>query len=74
LDISLEDVAPTALALMGIRPPESMDGQVIQEIMLEPRPMKTLKIANVTGDERAYLFSEKDEELVMENLKRLGYT
>ena len=74
LDVCLEDVAPTSLALMGIRPPDSMDGHAIQEIMVEPHPFDSLKPADVTGDDRAYTFSEKDEKLVMENLRRLGYT
>lgn len=74
LNICLEDIAPTSLALMGIRPPESMDGQVIQDIILKPRPLDSLRRAEATGDARTYVFSEKDEKLVMENLKRLGYT
>jgi arylsulfatase A-like enzyme len=74
LDIRLEDVAPTALALMGIRPPDFMDGRAIQEIMVEPHPLDALKTTDVTGDDRAYAFSEEDEKLVMDNLKRLGYT
>jgi predicted AlkP superfamily phosphohydrolase/phosphomutase len=74
LDVCLEDVAPTALALMGIRPPDFMDGRAIQEIMIDPHPIDSLKPADVMGDDRVYTFSEKDEKLVMDNLKRLGYT
>ena len=67
-------MAPTSLALMGIRPPDFMDGHAIQEIMIESHPLHTLKTANVTGDDRDYAFSPEDEKLVMENLGRLGYT
>jgi arylsulfatase A-like enzyme len=74
LDVRLEDVAPTSLALMGIRTPESMDGHSLQEIIAEPLPVRSLKQAVVTGDDRAYAFSEEDEKHVMDNLKRLGYT
>lgn len=74
IDVCLEDVAAISLALMGIRPPDSMDGHAIQEIMAEPHPLDSLKPVDVTGDDRAYTFSEKDEKLVMENLRRLGYT
>ena len=59
---------------MGMRPPEFMDGHVIQEIMAEPHPLDSLKPVDVVDNDRAYKFSEKDEELVMENLRRLGYT
>src|SRR5271169_3819226 len=31
LDVSLEDVASTSLTLMGVRPPDAMDGRVLQE-------------------------------------------
>ncbi len=74
LGACLEDVAATSLALMGIRPPDSMDGRAIEEIMAEPRPFQSLKAADVTGDDRTYAFSEEDERRVMDNLKRLGYT
>jgi hypothetical protein len=42
--------------------------------MVEPHPLESLKPADVTDDDRAYGFSEKDEKLVMYNLRRLGYT
>ena len=74
LDVSLEDVAATSLALMGIRPPDFMDGHVIQGILAAPRPIHSLQTANVKGYDRDYAFSEEDEKKVMDNLKRLGYT
>jgi predicted AlkP superfamily phosphohydrolase/phosphomutase len=74
LEICLEDVAPTSLALMGIRPPDFMDGHTIQEIMVEQRPLHSLRVANVSGNDQEYVFSQEDEKLVMENLQRLGYT
>lgn len=74
LDASLEDVAPTSLKLMGVRPPDAMDGHAINEIMREPRSPQSLLPTNVVIDDRAYAFSEKEEKQVMDNLKRLGYT
>jgi predicted AlkP superfamily phosphohydrolase/phosphomutase len=73
LDISLEDIAPTSLVLMGIRPPDFMDGRAIQEIMVD-HPSDSLKKTEVTSDNRVFTFSEKDEKHVMDNLRRLGYT
>jgi len=74
LDVSLEDVAPTALTLMGVLPPDAMDGHAIQEIMLKPHPPQSLKPTDVMKDHRTYAFSEKEEKQVMDNLRRLGYT
>jgi predicted AlkP superfamily phosphohydrolase/phosphomutase len=74
LDFSLEDVAPTSLTLMGLRPPDAMDGHAVQEIMLKPRPLQSLKPTSVMIDDRTYAFSEKEEKQVMDNLRRLGYT
>lgn len=74
LDVSLEDVAPTSLTLMGILPPDAMDGNAIQEIMLKPHPPQSLRATDVMNDHRAYAFSEKEEKQVMDNLRRLGYT
>ena len=75
LSTCLEDIAPTALALMGIRPPDFMDGKIIQDVLLDPRHLESLRVADITkSDVVNYAFSQKDEQLVMENLKRLGYT
>ncbi len=74
LDISLEDVAPTSLALMGIRPPDFMDGRIASEIMAQPRSFESLEQVYVTRKDLTYKFSEVEEKLVMDNLRRLGYT
>ncbi len=67
----LEDVAPTALAMLGIKPPDFVDGRVIREIFVESTSLQT---AEVNSDERAYAFSKEDEKMIMANLERLGYT
>ena len=74
LDVTLEDVAPTSLTLMGVRPPDAMDGHAIKEIMREPHPPQSLRPSDVITDDRTYSFSEKEEKQVMDNLRRLGYT
>ena len=72
LALRLEDVAPVALVLMGIKPPKLMDGRAPDELMIKPLSsgLSTLKTVSAP----AYKFSEEEEELVMENLRRLGYT
>ena len=74
LEVCLEDVAPTSLTLMGIRPPDSMDGHAVQGVLRNPQTIQSLKKVDVIGEDRAYAFSEEDEKQVMDNLKRLGYT
>lgn len=70
-DARLEDVAPTALTIMGIRPGEDMDGSVLDVILSSDEPLERA----VPGrDEQVYAFSEEDEKRVIDNLERLGYT
>jgi predicted AlkP superfamily phosphohydrolase/phosphomutase len=76
LDISLEDIAPTALALLGLRPPGSLEGRVLKEVLVAPPADGSLKIIEAVGGGHGndYAFSQEEEKLVMDNLKRLGYT
>ena len=73
LDLSLEDVAPTSLSLMGISPPESMDGRVVHEILVEPKTPDLLEKVQAAAGSEPYAFSAEDEKSVLDNLKRLGY-
>jgi hypothetical protein len=40
LQANLEDIAPTALALLGLRVPEGMEGRVIQDAFENPLPVR----------------------------------
>lgn len=75
LVLKLEDVCPTALTLLGIARPEFMDGRVVSEILgqKESRGEK-VKPAPILEQSRPFRFSQTEEDLVMENLRRLGYT
>lgn len=74
LDLALEDVAPTSLALLGIRAPASMDGRAVEQILAGAAELRALPAEGDFGERPAYAFSEKEEKQVMENLRRLGYT
>jgi predicted AlkP superfamily phosphohydrolase/phosphomutase len=74
MDLRLEDIAPTVLTLLGIRPPESLDGRTVEELLADARGTVSLRHADVGSLRRAYAFSDKEEKQVMDNLKRLGYT
>jgi predicted AlkP superfamily phosphohydrolase/phosphomutase len=73
-DASLEDIAPTSLALLGIKSPKFMDGRVLREIMGETPLIDAKSSPIVGGMEKPFKFSEAEERLVMESLRRLGYT
>jgi predicted AlkP superfamily phosphohydrolase/phosphomutase len=72
LPVRLEDVAPTALELLGVRPPKLMDGKAPDELIVEPFSSGFSALEKIPTP--AYKFSQAEEELVMENLRRLGYT
>lgn len=70
-DARLEDIAPTALALLGIRQGDEMDGSVL-DVLLSTG--ETLERAAPQKDDQEYAFSEEDEKRVIDNLEHLGYT
>ncbi len=73
-DLRLEDVAPIALALMGVLPPDSMDGRMVHRVVAEPERTLRLSPVPVAVARRAsYAFSEDDEKSVADNLRRIGY-
>jgi predicted AlkP superfamily phosphohydrolase/phosphomutase len=80
--LNIEDVAPTALYLMGLPIPSDMDGRVLAEI-LEPATVAHQPLG-VSGpmafwpEEDAASFSEEvmsaeDEEVIRDRLRALGY-
>lgn len=69
----IEDVAPTALALMGLRAPASMDGRPLQAVLVAAGTPAGAEAAAAVAEERVHTFSEKEEKQVLEKLKRLGY-
>lgn len=73
LNLSLEDVTPTALTLMGIRPPDFMDGRSVDEIIVDSYSAELLQLPSIPTFEQTFEFSKAEEEFVMDNLKRIGY-
>ncbi|MDG6967670.1 MAG: alkaline phosphatase family protein [Nitrososphaerota archaeon] len=69
----IEDVAPTALALMGIRVPDSVEGRPLEAVLASPQGSRVGEEASVVTEARVHTFSEKEEKQVLEKLKRLGY-
>ncbi len=73
----VEDVAPTALAVMGLPVPDDMDGRVLMETIepshLEKYPIHTIaSYEPLLGTEREEVGSTMDES-IREQLRSLGY-
>jgi arylsulfatase A-like enzyme len=73
LDANIVDIAPTALAALGLRVPIDMEGRVLREaftveptIELEPPVKKVV-------EEYADVYSEEDRKALEERLSDLGY-
>lgn len=71
------DLAPTLLHGMGLPVPRSMDGQVLHELF-EPefnagRTVERIDWQGATAASGLAPYSEEDERIVREQLRRLGY-
>ena len=69
-DVHIEDVAPTALALLGIPVSDELEGRVVQEALAEPIPVR--RIASY-GDPEDRLAPEPMSEEELRALSELGY-
>jgi arylsulfatase A-like enzyme len=68
----ITDVAPTALALLGLPVPEVMDGRVLHDIFRAvPHIAREAGVPITTAGDDAY--TPEDEEAVKERLRQLGY-
>jgi len=70
----IADLAPTILHAFGLPVPDDMDGQVLQTIFQEQRPV-TFDTAFDMGEQRpiASVYSDDDEREISERLRSLGY-
>ncbi len=75
---AIEDVAPTALHLLGLEVPTDMDGRVLEEAFTPafrqarpPRRAETVGKAATPAEEAVY--SAEDEAEIEERLRALGY-
>ena len=73
LRLSVEDVAPTALRLMGIDPPDYMDGRAALEVLDGPGAPPTPLQPAVPSPVAPFEFTEAEEKEILEHLDRLGY-
>src|SRR5690606_35099777 len=73
-EVSLMDVAPTALHLLGQPIPADMDGKVLQQALspeLQNVVIRQAESAENSGPETAY--SDDEEREILQHLQDLGY-
>jgi predicted AlkP superfamily phosphohydrolase/phosphomutase len=78
-DITVYDIAPTVLALLGIPVPSDMDGRVAMELFdpafWDAHPVRTVSSYERPGDAAPAATDETDvaDDAVLEQLEALGY-
>jgi predicted AlkP superfamily phosphohydrolase/phosphomutase len=68
----LIDIAPTVLHALGLPVPADMDGRVLEEIFMSPRPVQYEQVDNAVSHERVQ-YLESEAELIEQRLRDLGY-
>jgi predicted AlkP superfamily phosphohydrolase/phosphomutase len=71
--LDLVDMAPTLLYLLGLPIPADMDGRVASSILTLDREPKIVPVLNEDFTTGRQEFSEKEEALIQERLRSLGY-
>lgn len=69
----LVDIAPTVLAMLGLRVPADMEGRVLSEAFDTPIPIEHEPPLEHTASDHAPVYSEADEALLAKRLTDLGY-
>ena len=75
--VSIRDIAPTVLHLLGLPVPDDMDGRVAAECLSEEfmagHPVQTASASSKPGREGEGFASTDDEALIRQRLAGLGY-
>jgi predicted AlkP superfamily phosphohydrolase/phosphomutase len=71
--VSIMDVAPTVLSILGIPIPEGTDGRAASEILRTEREVEIAAVSQVKRDAAPSSYSDEEEEAVRERLRGLGY-
>jgi len=72
----LIDLAPTIYGLMGVPIPQDLDGQMLNQVFAsghEINPMYEEGLSDNSRSDEKQSYSSKEEALLMEHLRKLGY-
>lgn len=72
-DAHIEDVAPTALYLMGVPIPDDIDGRVLTEILKTGSGSPLMRAGAVSATNRDGGLTTEEQQQIAEQLKALGY-
>ena len=73
LDANIVDIAPTALAALGLRVPIDMEGRVLREMFTVEPTIELEPPVKKVVEEYADVYSEEDRKALEERLSDLGY-
>jgi predicted AlkP superfamily phosphohydrolase/phosphomutase len=68
-DAAVEDITPTILSLLNVRPPEWMQGACL----LDAAPIKSVGHVAPSGDAEGAALSPEEESAIQDHLRGLGY-
>jgi len=71
--LSLVDIAPTVLHLVGLPIPADIDGRVASAILMVEREPKLIPVSDHVSPSRSQEYSEEETPLIEERLRALGY-
>ena len=75
--VSLKDIAPTVLYLMGQKVPSGMDGKALKDIIredfLKNNPVSYFDEADAPAEEKQSSYSNRQASIVEDRLRALGY-
>lgn len=75
-EMSIMDLAPTILHMLGLSVPESMDGRVIEELLdreIVTWPVSYSKPTELERVDRTNVYSEEEQAALEQHLRDLGY-
>lgn len=74
--VALTDIAPTVLSIFGFNPPADMDGRILKEALAPDFIARTQQTPIDEGQreqKERRVYSEEEQDQIMEHLRRLGY-
>ena len=73
--VSIADLAPTLLRLLGVAAPATMDGRILEEVLADSAVAQSLPLAapSAPAEPADDVLSPEEEEELRDRLRKLGY-